>query len=114
MKDDCSDSDESVQKGREAIESLDKLIESVEKGDLWGFSDRQAVTMVRVAKVLIAAVDKETTVWESLVKSGSLGRLKGAMEKLIEHISEGKPEPDNKPLILEKEVLGISTRRCDK
>lgn len=114
MEDDCSDSDESVLKGREAIESLEKLIESVEKGDLWGFSDRQAVAMVRVAKILIAAVDKEATVWKSLVQSGSLTKLKNAMEKLIEQITESNPPSDYKSLILEKEALGISTRRCDK
>lgn len=114
MKDGSNDSGESIQKGREAIESLEKLIEAVEKGDLWGFSDEQAVAMLRIAKVLIAAVDEETTVWESLVKSGSLERLKKAMEKLIEQIIEDKAEPDNKPLILEKEALEISARRCDK
>lgn len=103
MQEDCNDSGESVSKGREAVESLEKLIEAVEKGDLWGFSDQQALTMVRVAKVLIAAVDKETTVWESLVQSGSLTRLKKAMEKLIEQITEGKPESSNKLLILEKD-----------
>ena len=114
MVNDCNDSDESVLKGREAIESLDKLIEAVENGDLWGFTDRQAVAMVRVAKVLIAAADKETTVWKSLVQSGSLAKLKNAMEKLIEQITESNPPPDYKPPILEKEALGISTRRCDK
>ena len=114
MKDDCNDSDESAQKGREAIESLEKLIEAVESGDFWGFSDKQAVAMVRVAKVLIAAIDEETTVWEALVKSGSLQRLKKAMEKVIEQIGEDKPESDDKPLILEKENLAISAGRYDK
>lgn len=70
MESDFDYSDESAQNGREAIESLEKLIEAVENDELWGFSDKQAMALVRVAKVLIAAVDKETTVWESKAKSG--------------------------------------------
>ena len=114
MQNNNDDFGETAPEGREAVESLEKLLEAVEKGDLWGFSDKQAAAMVRVAKVLIAAIDKETTVWESLVKSGSLLRLKKAMEKLIEKISEDKPVAYDEPLIWEKETLEASTRRCDK
>lgn len=114
MKDDCDDSGESVQKGQEAIELLEKLIEGVEKGDLGGLTDRQALAMLRVAKVLIAAIDKETTVWESLVQSGSLAKLKSTMEKLIVQITETKSETDDKLTISETEAIEIITRRLDK
>ncbi len=114
MTTECKDSEEPVRKGQEAIESLEKLIEAVENEDLWGLTDQQAVAMVRVAKVLIAAVDKETSVWDSLVQSGSLVKLKSAMEKLIKHITESQPAPDDKPAMVEKEALEISARRCDK
>ena len=84
MEEDCNDSSKSVLKGREAIESIEKLIEAVENGDLWGLTDRQAVAMVRVAKVLIAAVDEETTAWDALVQSAPLKKLKNTMEKVVE------------------------------
>jgi hypothetical protein len=103
-----------VREGSEAIESLKKLIEAVENGDMWGLSDQQAVAMVRVAKVLIAAVDDESTVWKSLVQSGLLSKLKSTMEKLVEQLAESKQEHNLEEFILEKEALESRVRRCDK
>jgi hypothetical protein len=114
MENDESISSGLVREGQEAVESLEKLIKAVEEGDLWGLSDQQAVAMVRVAKVLIAAVDRESTVWKSLVQSGSLGKLKSVMEKVVKQFTESSPDLNCKSYVFEKEALESRIRRCDQ
>lgn len=115
MKEECGESETSTLQGQEAAESLKKLVEEIEKGELEELTFRQAWTIAKVAKILIAAIDQEdTTVWATLRHSGSLAKLRNTMKKLIEKITESHPESVGEPSILEKDALELNARRCDR
>ncbi|MCW3982236.1 MAG: hypothetical protein NWE81_03905 [Candidatus Bathyarchaeota archaeon] len=115
MKEEYGESETSTLQGQEAAESLRKLIEEIEKGELEELTFRQAWTIAKVAKILIAAIDQEdTTVWATLRHSGSLAKLRNIMTKLIERITESHPESVGEPSILEKDAFELDARRCDR
>ena len=112
MNHEDSDSEYSILQGQEAAKALNELIEEIDKGELEELTFRQAVTIEKIAKLLIAAIDQEdTTIWASLRHSGSLMKLRSTLKKLIEKMTESHPEPDDKPSVMQKEVFELGVRK---
>ena len=113
MESELNESTNSVLQGSDAKKALDRLIEEIDRGELEELTFQQAMTLEKLAKILIAAIDQEdTTVWASLKHSGSLAKLKKSMLSMIEKITESHPEPNDRPSTLEKTAIEVTSRKC--
>jgi hypothetical protein len=95
-----------IRQGPEAIRFLGDFVRKMEESEAGDMTEQQAKAMIKVAQVLISAINKETTILDKLRHTDLIPKLKATMEKLIQQIStDHETEVDEQIVDRESEVL---------
>ena len=101
-----TESDLQIKHGPEAIVFLEEFINGMEESEAGNITEQQATVMIKVAEVLISAINKEETLLDKLRHTDLISKLKITVEKLIQQIStDHETEADERIANNESEVL---------
>ncbi|MCW4051860.1 MAG: hypothetical protein NWE78_01455 [Candidatus Bathyarchaeota archaeon] len=95
-----------VKQGSEAIKLLEEFISGMEETEAGNMTEQQATVMIKVAQVLISAINKEKTLLDKLKNTDLISKLRATVEKLIQQVStDHETEADERTADHESEVL---------